>query len=176
MASAAPYAPPAAQKADAQAAATGQANDAPAHVLQGARQAALLGDPIAVARWMAQNGHPRSGAWCGEFAAAVMHSQGLPTPRHPEVASNWRNWGRPVRVPRPGDVAVRRGTPTGQTGSHVTIVESVDPRTGTMTVIGGNQGRIRRRMSMSGYSFQTLGAGEDGRPGGSTLYAQGVGM
>jgi hypothetical protein len=78
-------------------------------------------------------------------------------------------------MPRPGDVAVRNGAPTGSTGSHVAIVESADPRTGMMTVIGGNQGRIRSSRPMRGYSFQTFGAGQDGRPGMSTLYAHGVG-
>jgi uncharacterized protein (TIGR02594 family) len=178
--SAAAYAPPESQRQDAQAAAAGQPNDAsdaPAHILQGARRAALLGNPAAIARWMAQNGHPRSGAWCGEFAAAVMQSQGLPVPKHPEVASNWRNWGRRVGIPRPGDVAVRKGTRTGNTGSHVGIVESIDPRSGIVTLIGGNQrAGVRTRIRLSDYGYQTYGAGQDGRPAFSTLYAHGVGL
>jgi hypothetical protein len=111
----------------------------PDRILQGAREAARMG-PGAVGNFMAVNGHPRWGNWCGEFAAAVMQSQGIPVPAHPELASNWRNWGNPTTTPQPGDIAVRRGgVPTGQRGSHVTTVTRVYPD-GSFDATGGNQG------------------------------------
>lgn len=118
----------------------------------------MLGGPGAVFAFMRQNKHPQSGNWCGEFAAAVMHSQGLPIPPKPEIASNWRLWGTPTDTPKPGDVAIRRGVPTGHTGSHVVMVESVN-RDGTMTVIGGNMHRggqvqLRVKMPMRDYEFR----------------------
>ena len=130
----------------------------PDRVLHGARRAAMLGGPGAVFAFMRKEGHPRNGNWCGEFAAAVMSSEGLPVPRHPEVASNWRNWGTPTPRPHAGDVAVRRGTPTGSTGSHVMMVERVFPD-GSAIVIGGNQRHgIRQHVSaryMHMFDFRT---------------------
>lgn len=138
----------------------------PDRVIQLARQWATKGGPAAVYQFMQENGHPRSGAWCGEFAAAVMHSQGLPVPNNPEVASNWRTWGNPTRFPRPGDIAVRnssyingRYVPTGATGAHVTTVISADPARGTVTVIGGNQrgGAVSQDVRpMDEFDFRTL--------------------
>jgi uncharacterized protein (TIGR02594 family) len=148
---------------DAVAAANGQPNNsAPARVLSGARQAAMAGGPGGVARFMAQNGYPKAGNWCGEFAGAVMHSQGIAVPRNPAIASNWRNWGRPTNNPRPGDVVVRqyhRGqyVPTGSTGSHVAMVDRVNGD-GTMTIIGGNQGAMRETVNMRGWDFRTMGS------------------
>jgi len=142
---------------DARQAASGgpSQSGAPPNILAGARQAAR-GGPGAVARFMAQNGFPMAGNWCGEFAAAVMKSNGLPVPRNPAIASNWRNWGNPTRTPRPGDIAVRRGVPTGHTGSHVTTVERLNPN-GTFSGFGGNQrGGMSSTFQMSQYEFRTL--------------------
>lgn len=166
---------------DAGAAAAGQPNSsgAPARVLNGARNAALLGGPGAVAQWMRNQGFPMHHAWCGDFAAAVMRSQGLPVPKDPSIASNWRNWGRRVAVPRPGDVAVRQGAPTGATGSHVTIVRALSPDGRHMLVTGGNQGGPRGMptthwVPTANYSFHSMrytpGVDEN-----STLYAHGLG-
>lgn len=112
----------------------------PPAVLAQARQVAAAGGMPAVQRFMAQQGYPRNGAWCGQFAASVVKSAGGTPPKNPGVASNWRNYGTQVQTPQPGDIAVRRGTRTGSTGSHVTIVESVDPKTGGFKGLGGNQG------------------------------------
>lgn len=159
-----------APRPDAKAAAAGQSSDVPAHVLAGARQAAMQGGPGAVFKWMAQNGHPHAGNWCGEFAAAVMQSQGLPVPEHPEIASNWRNWGHPTTAPQAGDVAIRntsymngRYVPTGELGAHVTTVERVYPD-GSMDIIGGNQSQMREHVSQQGYDFRTMSAGDAGAP------------
>lgn len=137
------------QHEEAAAAAYGASSytNVPERILHGARRAAMLGGPGAVFAFMRKNGYPRHGAWCGDFAAAVMSSEGLPVPRQPWVASNWRNWGTPARTPQPGDIAVRRGVPTGAGGSHVMMVERVFPD-GSAIVIGGNQRHgIRQHVS-----------------------------
>jgi hypothetical protein len=115
----------------------------PHATLAQAAAVALQGGPDAVQKYMAGAGYPRSGNWCGEFAASVVSSQGLKPPANPEVASNWRNWGTVDNQPKEGDVAVRRGVPTGQTGSHVTFVGHVNAD-GTFTGIGGNQGGTKQ--------------------------------
>ena len=126
----------------------------PSEVLAKARQVALQGGPGAVQRFMASQGHPMAGSWCGEFAASVIHAAGGTPPRDPAIASNWRNWGVHTEVPQPGDVAVRKGTRTGATGSHVTFVEDFDPKTGSFTGLGGNQGRWESRFNASQFEFR----------------------
>ena len=106
---------------------------------------------------MAEQGYPRSGNWCGEFAAAVVKSAGGSPPKNPRVASNWRTWGQPTAQPQAGDIAVRRGAPTGQTGSHVTFVENYNPKDGTFTGIGGNQGHMRARFNIADFEFRKAG-------------------
>jgi uncharacterized protein (TIGR02594 family) len=103
---------------------------------------------------MASQGYPMAGSWCGEFAASVVKSTGGMPPKNPAIASNWRNWGVATDAPVPGDVAVRRGARTGSTGSHVTFVENYDPKTGTFTGLGGNQGRWESRFSAGQYDFR----------------------
>ncbi|HEX8827240.1 MAG TPA: CHAP domain-containing protein, partial [Xanthobacteraceae bacterium] len=134
--------------------------DVPAHVLAGARHAAMMG-PRAVQQWMAANGYPRSGNWCGEFVADVMNEAGGSIPRNPQIASNWRNWGSPTNRPQPGDIAVRRGVQTGALGSHVAVVESVNGD-GSINTIGGNQGgrSLRGRIQNPRmYDFRTARGG-----------------
>jgi uncharacterized protein (TIGR02594 family) len=104
---------------------------------------------------MKDQGYPKAGAWCGEFAAAVVKSAGGMPPKNPEVASNWRGWGQPTAQPKAGDIAVRRGTPTGQTGSHVTFVENFNPQAGTFTAIGGNQGHARSVFRIADFDFRS---------------------
>ena len=55
----------------------------PSEVLAQARHAALEGGPGAVQKFMRENGHPMSGAWCGEFAAATIHAAGGTPPKNP---------------------------------------------------------------------------------------------
>lgn len=103
-------------------------------------------------RFMAQNGYPMSGAWCGEFAAAVVRSSGGIPPKGAAIASNWRKWGVSADTPKPGDVAVRNGAPTGATGSHVGFVTKVYPD-GSFDMVGGNQGQAVAHRN-GGYSFR----------------------
>ena len=113
----------------------------PSDILSKAQAVALRGGPGAVDKFMRDQGYPKAGNWCGEFAASVVKSAGGTPPKNPAIASNWRNWGTAVDgAPQPGDVAVRRGAATGSTGSHVTFVEGYDAKTGRFTGLGGNQG------------------------------------
>jgi hypothetical protein len=142
---------------------------------------------------MASQGYAKNGAWCGEFAASVVKSAGGTPPKGAAVASNWRNWGEAVAgAPQPGDIAVRRpefhgrlGTGrTGDTGSHVTIVEGVDPKTGRFTGIGGNQGAFESQFKTSQYEFrratgappngQTAGPGTGAGAGDTPAHADGA--
>ena len=133
---------------------TGQAS-VPPQLIDGAKRAVLSGGPNALSEFMKANGHPISGAYCGEFAAAVMQSQGLPFPKNPEVASNWRNMGTPVE-PGPNTIAVKNGTPTGQTGSHVTFTENYDPKKGTFTGFGANQNKLEDTYRAKDYTFYPM--------------------
>src|ERR1017187_6212338 len=113
---------------------------------------ALRGNMPALQSFMSSQGFPMDGAWCGEFASAVVTSMGGTPPNNPQVASNWRTWGTPDPTPQIGDIAVRNGAQTGDTGSHVTFVGDVNPDTGMFQRIGGNQAGIDWRNS-SGYTF-----------------------
>jgi hypothetical protein len=118
-----------------------------------------------IQRFMADQGYPRSGAWCGEFAGAVVTAAGGQALPYDQamVASNWMKWGQAVTgLPQPGDIAVAafqthgpgRGQPVvvGNAGSHVTIVDSVN-NNGTFTSVGGNQGGVRN-MPLANYVFR----------------------
>lgn len=139
-------------------AANGQDGAIPSSILEQAKKAALSGGPQAVYNYIRAQGYNVNSAWCGDFAAAVVTAAGGTPPKNPQVASNWRNFGKEVGDPQPGDIAVRRNSrfgggavPTGATGSHVTVVEGAD---GTMfTGIGGNQGHPRSRFSVNQYQF-----------------------
>lgn len=126
----------------------------PGNVLETARDVALHSGPNGLQQFMKEQGHPKSGNWCGEFAAAVVKSAGGTPPKNPAIASNWRNWGQLTADPKPGDIAVRRGAPTGQTGSHVTFVEDYSPAKGTFTAIGGNQTHVRQTFRIADFEFR----------------------
>jgi len=130
----------------------------PSHILDQAKAVALHSGPGGVEAFMREQGYPKAGNWCGEFAASVVKSAGGTPPQNPAIASNWRNWGSPVEgAPQPGDVAVRKGVRTGSTGSHVTFVENFDPKTGSFTGVGGNQGRPESSFNASQYEFRRGG-------------------
>jgi uncharacterized protein (TIGR02594 family) len=147
----------------------------PGALLEQARTVAITSGPGGVDAFMKAQGYPRSGAWCGSFAASVVKSQGLTPPRNPEVASNWRNFGEAVTgQPQAGDVAIRRGARTGGTGSHVTFVQDIDPSTGRFTGFGGNQGGAARasRYATSQFDFRRAPGGGV-KPEGSDVGAGG---
>lgn len=120
------------------------------------------GNSADLQQFMAKNGYPKSGNWCGEFAAAVVKSAGGTPPRNPAIASNWIKYGEHVdpKDVKPGDIAVRTRSRyggdivPGQTGGHVGFVHSRDER-GNFQLSGGNQGRpVSGNQSMSGYEFR----------------------
>ena len=155
------------QRNDAYNAAAGRRNStgAPTSVLNGARAMASIGGGRAVRNWMHAHGYRVDPKWCGDFAAAAVRQSGGTPPSGYPTASNWRNWGRPTG-PQPGAIAVAkrqmygagrgRYVPTGQTGSHVTVVESVSPDGRTMTVIGGDQSAMRERVSTQNFDFRIM--------------------
>ncbi|TYL87443.1 CHAP domain-containing protein [Bradyrhizobium cytisi] len=145
----------------------------PSDILATAQKVALQGGPGAVERFMAENGYPKAGNWCGEFAASVVKSVGGTPPQNPAIASNWRNWGTEVQDPQPGDVAVRRGARTGSTGSHVTFVESVGK--GSFTGLGGNQGRWESTQQTGRYQFFRGGTTTNGDVAGGQAIPGGGG-
>jgi hypothetical protein len=133
----------------------------PHGVLSGA--AALLhagGSSADLQRFMAAQGYPKSGAWCGEFTASVVHSAGGTPPHGAAVASNWLTWGQhvdPANV-RPGDIAVRKFSRfggmahPGQTGSHVGIVSGVG--NGGFDLLAGNQHAAIVHHGLGEYEFR----------------------
>lgn len=148
----------------------GDSGAVPSHILAQAEGVALQGGSKAVFDFMAAQGYPRSGNWCGEFAAAVIRSAGGTPPAGAAIASNWRKFGAPDDKPNPGDIAVRRGTPTGNTGSHVTIVESYDPSTRTFIGVGGNQrAGMRSKFRVDDYDFRKSIADDKASVKGSTF-------
>lgn len=94
--------------------------------------------------FMASQGYPMAGSWCGEFMSSVVKSQGGVPPKGSAIATNWMKYGEAVDAKtisdlHPGDVIVyNRGLRAGETGGHVGMVESVEK--GSFTELGGNQG------------------------------------
>jgi hypothetical protein len=119
-----------------------------------------------LSQFMAEKGYPRSGAWCGQFAASVVKSAGGAPPKGAAVASNWLTWGQHVdpKDVQEGDVAVRKtsryGGPAvpGKPGSHVAFAGGAI-KDGKFEMVGGNQGGIRPGVNASQYEFRR-GTGE----------------
>lgn len=137
------------------------ADAAPPEILARAQQvAAEQKNGKSVDSFMRENGYPRAGNWCGQFAGAVVSAAGGTPPAGAPVASNWRKYGVPVQgPPQPGDIAVRKGPATGNTGSHVTVVESFDPATGRFIGFGGNQSSWRSSYPADRFDFRRGGTG-----------------
>ena len=107
-------------------------------------------------KFMSDMGYPKTGEWCGEFAASVIKRAGGTPPSGAAIASNWRGYGTPDAMPHVADVAVAdRGVPTGATGSHVGFVTDVDLKNGTFTLESGNSSNIYTPRKISCFSFHT---------------------
>src|SRR5215469_960591 len=107
-------------------------------------------------KFMSDMGYPKTGEWCGEFAASVIKRAGGTPPSGAAIASNWRGYGTPDAMPHVGDVAVAdRGVPTGATGSHVGFVTDVDLKNSTFTLESGNSSNIYTTRKISCFSFHT---------------------
>jgi hypothetical protein len=59
-------------------------------------------------QFMASQGYPKAGNWCGEFAASVVKSAGGTPPKGAAVATSWLNYGQHVDAAdaKAGDIAV----------------------------------------------------------------------
>ena len=135
----------------------------PQNIIDTARNLAISGGPEAVSKFMTKMGYPKHDAWCGDFAASVVTAAGGTPPKNPQVASNWRNYGKEIdpKDIKPGDIAVRKpeyhgrlgSGRTGETGSHVTIVDQPDIDNGNFMSIGGNQGKFSKKMGIEQYQF-----------------------
>jgi hypothetical protein len=113
-------------------------------------------DEPKLTKFMSDMGYPKSGEWCGEFAASVIKRAGGTPPSGAAIASNWREYGTPDAMPHVGEVAVAdRGVPTGATGSHVGFVTDVDLMNGTFTLESGNSSNIYTTRKISCFSFHT---------------------
>jgi hypothetical protein len=107
-------------------------------------------------KFMSDMGYPKSGEWCGQFAASVIKRAGGTPPPGAAIASNWRGYGTPDVTPHVGDVAVAdRAVPTGATGSHVGFVTDVDLHNGTFTLESGNASNIYTTRKIGCFSFHT---------------------
>jgi uncharacterized protein (TIGR02594 family) len=113
-------------------------------------------DEPKLVQFMRDMGYPKSGEWCGQFAASIIKRAGGTPPSAAGIASNWRRYGTPAAVPHVGDVAVAvRGVPTGATGSHVGFVTGIDRENDTFTLESGNGGNIYTTRRISCFSFHT---------------------
>lgn len=121
----------------------------PKDVMQEARNLISRGGSSGqLQQFMASKGFPKSGAWCGKFAASVITQAGGTPPKNAQVASNWLRWGDHVdpKDVQEGDVMVRKrsrfggSAVPGQTGSHVALVGKVGAD--SVERVGGNQGGI----------------------------------
>jgi len=107
-------------------------------------------------RFMSDMGYPKTGEWCGEFAASVIKRAGGTPPSGAAIASNWRRYGTLDAMPHVGDVAVAgRDVPTGATGSHVGFVASVDLENGTFTLESGNSSSVYTTRKISCFTFHS---------------------
>jgi hypothetical protein len=112
-------------------------------------------------KFMSSQGYPKSGAWCGQFAASVVKSAGGTPPKDAAIASNWMNWGQHVdpSEAKPGDIAVRKSSryggevKPGAVGGHVGLFNGMT-EDGQFLLRGGNQGRVDNPQSMSNYVFR----------------------
>lgn len=103
------------------------------------------GENPVILRFFAEAGHPEikddETAWCSAFANAIMYESGRRGTRN-LMAKSWLRWigGTRVSEPRFGDLAIfTNGNPSSPHGHVAFFVEWDDD---TVTVLGGNQGRI----------------------------------
>jgi hypothetical protein len=113
-------------------------------------------DEAKLIKFMSDMGYPKTGEWCGEFAASIIKRAGGTPPSGAAIASNWRGYGTLDAMPHVGDVAVAdRGVSTGATGSHVGFVTDIDLKNGTFTLQSGNSSDIYTTRKISCFSFHT---------------------
>jgi hypothetical protein len=77
-------------------------------------------------------------AWCAAFAGAMLNRSGLPYRQGNLAAYGYNGYGKPIPLAQYD--AWRRNDVLVFSASHVCFVRGVDPSTGNIQVIGGNQG------------------------------------
>lgn len=105
---------------------------------------------------------PATLAWCAAFVNSTLQQAGIEGTGS-NMARSFLKWGEPVEgMPQPGDIGVwPRGDPNGPYG-HVGFVESVDPKTGTVNLLAGNQGNAvseRPYQMANALGFRRAGVG-----------------
>jgi hypothetical protein len=105
--------------------------------------------PANIQSYLAAHGVDTSIATCGQFMAQQVKLHGGTPPPNPATASNWNNFGGKEGAgyssdPNAINVAVKQGTPIGQSGSHVTAAIPIKDAQGNITGyrgVGVNQGK-----------------------------------
>ena len=99
-------------------------------------------NPVIMSYWRYVDYQPPDGdetAWCSAAMCAWHEEVGTPGTRQPNARS-WERWGRTVKKPKPGCVAVEwRGSPNSWMG-HVCLYLGPGSRSGTYMALGANQG------------------------------------
>lgn len=107
---------------------------------------------------------PATTAWCAAFVNSTLEQAGMQGTGS-NMARSFLGWGEEVDQPQPGDIGVwPRGDPNGPYG-HVGFVESVDPRTGMVNLLGGNQGNavsVQQRAMADALGFRRAAGGSLG--------------
>ena len=116
------------------------ASDVTAMTLAGAK-------PHNIQAYIKSHGIDVSVATCGQFMASVVKEHGGVPPKNPATASSWNKFGEAGYSSDPNaiNVAVRQGTPTGASGSHVTAAIPIKDEAGNITGfrgVGVNQGNV----------------------------------
>jgi hypothetical protein len=105
--------------------------------------------PHNIHAYMLQHGINLSEATCGQFMSSVVKEHGGVPPKNPAVASNWNTFGGVQGAgysadPNAINIAVKQGTSTGSTGSHVTSAVPITDESGKVVGfrgVGVNQGK-----------------------------------
>jgi hypothetical protein len=119
--------------------------------------------PHDIRQYLLSKGVNLNVATCGQFMAAVVKDHGGTPPPSAAVASNWNTFGGKEGAgysddPNAINVAVRQGTHTGDTGSHVTSAIPIRDKAGNITGysgVGVNQGYGRSVISSHRLSIGT---------------------
>jgi len=109
-------------------------------------------------------------AWCAGFVGAQLERSGVASAKS-LAARSYMQWGKPVKKPYPGCIAVfSRGNPSGWQGHVAFFLEETD---GKVKVLGGNQ---RNKVGINSYSkARLLGYREPARAGNSRTIRASVG-
>lgn len=126
------------------------AKGVPAHLSDEVKAMTMAGaQPHNIQAYLKEKGVDLSVATCGQFMSAVVKERGGTPPKGAAIASNWNTFGGKEGAgysddPNAINVAVKQGTPTGLSGSHVTDAVAVKDEDGKIIGfrgVGVNQGK-----------------------------------